>query len=228
MLLFDLTPDRSASEVHTSLPENGNIRIELQFSKPLPESITCLLYPEYDSTVLVNFSRKVRPTFKHKMDKWQILCTLHDVNSFFDVVPSDLLPSSSPVRKPYTLIVNADPHGDGGSHWLAISLTPRSSSAYYFDSYGIVPLVPSIQAFSLHNCTIWDYNKKQLQGLTSDVWPVLLSFRPLHGQGLHPPDIHHAVWVMQADRWSRCSRTNLGPPCRVAAGVNAAAAAYKR
>ena len=44
MLLFDLTPDRGASEAHTSFPENGNIRIELLFSKQLPESITCLLY----------------------------------------------------------------------------------------------------------------------------------------------------------------------------------------
>ena len=63
MLLFDLTPDRGASEGHTSLPENGNIRVELQFSKPFSESITCLLYLEYGSTVLVNFSRKVTTDF---------------------------------------------------------------------------------------------------------------------------------------------------------------------
>jgi len=85
--LFDLTPDRSASEAHTSLPENGNIRIELQFSKPLPESITCLLYLEYESTVLVNFSRSHDRFLIHKMDTWQILCTLRDVNSFLDVFP---------------------------------------------------------------------------------------------------------------------------------------------
>ena len=48
MLLFDLPPDRGASEAHTSLPENCNIRIEVQFSKPLPEAIICLLYLEYD------------------------------------------------------------------------------------------------------------------------------------------------------------------------------------
>ena len=29
MLLFDLTPDRAASEGHTSHPDNGNIRVEL-------------------------------------------------------------------------------------------------------------------------------------------------------------------------------------------------------
>jgi hypothetical protein len=63
VLLFDLTPDHGASDAHTSLTENGNIRIELQFSTPLPEAITCLLYLEYDSTVLINFSRKFTPDF---------------------------------------------------------------------------------------------------------------------------------------------------------------------
>jgi len=43
MLLFDLTPDQGASEAHTSHPEQGNIRIEMKFAKPLPEAITCLL-----------------------------------------------------------------------------------------------------------------------------------------------------------------------------------------
>ena len=63
MLLFNLTPDMGASEAHTSLPQNGNIRIEVQFIKPLPEAITCLLYLEYDSTVIVNFSHKFTTDF---------------------------------------------------------------------------------------------------------------------------------------------------------------------
>jgi len=63
MLRFDLTHDRGASEAHTSLTEHGNIRIELQFSQPLPDSITCLLYLEYISTGIVNFSRKVTTEF---------------------------------------------------------------------------------------------------------------------------------------------------------------------
>jgi len=50
MLLFDLTRDRGASDGHTSLPANGNIRIEMLFSKPLLESIMCLLYLEYDNS----------------------------------------------------------------------------------------------------------------------------------------------------------------------------------
>ena len=42
MLLFDLTIDRGASEGHTSHSEQGNIRVELKFAKPLTESFTCL------------------------------------------------------------------------------------------------------------------------------------------------------------------------------------------
>jgi len=59
MLLFDLTSDQGASEAHTSHPEQGNIRVELKFAKPLPEAITCLLYLEFDKTVLINSARNV-------------------------------------------------------------------------------------------------------------------------------------------------------------------------
>lgn len=63
MLLFDLTPDRAASEGHKSLPENGAIRIECKFAKPLPEAITCLLYLEYENTVFVDSLRTVTTDF---------------------------------------------------------------------------------------------------------------------------------------------------------------------
>jgi len=101
------------------------------------------------------------------MDTVQILCTLRNVNSFLDVYASDLLPRS--ITKTCTVIVNADPHKEGGSHWLAVHFRPKSSSAYYFDSYGIVPFVPAILAFIKRNCTSLDRNKRQLQSLSSDV-----------------------------------------------------------
>jgi hypothetical protein len=46
MLLFELTPDRAASQDRTSHPDNGNIRIELKFANDLPDAITSLLYLE--------------------------------------------------------------------------------------------------------------------------------------------------------------------------------------
>jgi len=35
MLLSDLIPDRADTEGHISLPDEGNIRLELKFDKPL-------------------------------------------------------------------------------------------------------------------------------------------------------------------------------------------------
>jgi hypothetical protein len=51
ILLYDLTPDLAASELHTSPADNGNIRIELTFKDVLKEATTCLLYIEYDKSV---------------------------------------------------------------------------------------------------------------------------------------------------------------------------------
>ena len=48
MFLFDLTPDRAVSEGETSHPDNGNIRIEVKFSKALPDALIFLIYLEYD------------------------------------------------------------------------------------------------------------------------------------------------------------------------------------
>ena len=46
MPFFDLTHDRTASEGHVSLPDQGSIRMELKFDKAIADAITCLLYLE--------------------------------------------------------------------------------------------------------------------------------------------------------------------------------------
>ena len=101
------------------------------------------------------------------MDNVQILFTLRNVNSFLGVIPSDILSNS--IARSGTVIINADPHTEKGSHWLAIHFEPKASSAYYFDYYGISPLVPTLHAFLRRNCTVWVYNTVQLQGMTSTV-----------------------------------------------------------
>ena len=63
MLIFHLTPVRAASEGHISLPEQGYIRVELQFDKPLSEAITCLLYLEYVNCVRLDQRRTVSADF---------------------------------------------------------------------------------------------------------------------------------------------------------------------
>jgi len=59
-------------------------------------------------------------------------------------------------------------HADGIT-LASIRLEPRSSSAFYFDSYGLSPNVLDIQTFLRRNCTILNYNTIQLQGPTSMV-----------------------------------------------------------
>jgi len=63
MLLFDLTPDRSASEGHTYHLDSGNIRVELKFSNLLPETITCVFYLEFDNSFRIDYARKVSTNF---------------------------------------------------------------------------------------------------------------------------------------------------------------------
>ena len=63
MLLFDLTPDGGVSEGHMSHPDNDNLRIELKFSKPLPDANTCLLNFEFDNSVRKDYSLHVSTEF---------------------------------------------------------------------------------------------------------------------------------------------------------------------
>jgi len=97
----------------------------------------------------------------------QILCTLRNVKSFVGVYSSDLIPHS--IIESSCLILNTDPHTEKGTHWLAIYLQPKSYSAYYFDSYALPPFLPTVRDFLRRNCSIWTYNKVQLQGDTSAV-----------------------------------------------------------
>jgi len=62
MLVFDLTPDLTASEGHISDPADGDIRIEMKFGKALPDPLVCLLYLEYDSAVLIDAMRQLPQT----------------------------------------------------------------------------------------------------------------------------------------------------------------------
>jgi len=100
------------------------------------------------------------------MDIEQILYTLRDVSSFIDVFPSDLPPHS--IARNCNVIIDADPQTERFSHCLVVHFRPKSSSPYYFDSYGIIQLVPEIQVSIKRNCTICDHNRSQLQGLTSN------------------------------------------------------------
>ena len=70
------------------------------------------------------------------------------------------------IARTCTVIVNAYPHTEGISHWLAAHFRPKYSSPYYFGLYGIVPLVPEIQAYFKRNYMTRDSKRRQLEGLT--------------------------------------------------------------
>jgi len=132
------------------------------------------------------------------MDTLQILCTLRNVKSFLDVYASDFLSRS--ITKTCTLIDNADPHTKGVSHWLEVHFRPKSSYAYYFDSYGIVTFVPEFVDFVRRNSTTWDRNKRQLQSLTSDVCGKYCCLFALYMDRGYFPQQFVALFGTAADR----------------------------
>ena len=159
MPLFDLTHGPATSEGNISLPDQGNIRVELHFDKSLSEIITCLLYLDYDNCAYRSTAHCFRRLLM--LETAQILCTLKHVLSFLDVYPSDILPPL--ITCSATVIVNTDPHTAKGTHWLAIRLKPRSYPGYFFDSYGLPPFIPSILTFLRRVVSVYDYNSTQLQ-----------------------------------------------------------------
>ena len=149
-----------------------------------------------------------------KMDTMQILCTLRDGNSFFEVFPSDLLPPLNPVARSCNLIVKSHPHRVGGSQWLTIRFTPRSSRAYYFDSYSILSLVPYIEAVIRHNCKTWENDMRQLWVLTIEVCGIYCPlFATYMDMGYNPRNSSRssALGATQTVRWSGCSGPNSWP-----------------
>ena len=83
----------------------------------------------------------------------QILCTLRNVKSILGLFSSDIL--AQYFARSGTVIINAFPHTEKFQHCLAILFEPEASSAYYFDSYRISPLILTIHEFLKRNCTVW-------------------------------------------------------------------------
>lgn len=59
LLCFDLTNDQNFSEQCANLLNQGTIRIDARFAKPLPHTVTCLVYAEYDACLEINQARQV-------------------------------------------------------------------------------------------------------------------------------------------------------------------------
>jgi hypothetical protein len=146
------------------------------------------------------------------MDTGQIICCLRDVGSFLGIFPSDLLPKY-PFARPGTLVLNTDRHTESASHCLAIHLQPRSSIAYSLDSYGLPPLIPSIQTFINRICNVWDYNSVKLQGTNKAVCGKYCCLFALFMNKVYSPQqfIVHIGTVDTDKRVSEMCKAEFGP-----------------
>jgi hypothetical protein len=58
--VYDLTSDLSASEDHFSMIQTGDVFAEFNFSAPLPNEVTCVVYAEYEKLVEVDAFRNIK------------------------------------------------------------------------------------------------------------------------------------------------------------------------
>ena len=60
---FDLTPDKSVTDHRKHLVSLSNLRLELKFDSPLPETINVILHATFDSHIEITKLRDVIPTY---------------------------------------------------------------------------------------------------------------------------------------------------------------------
>ena len=88
-------------------------------------------------------------------------------DSFCGVFSSDKVP-----KKLYTypagLVINTDPSGQPGTHWLALYFD-SDKRAEYFDTFGRAPELPGILHLLKTSCSSWDHNGARVQGYWSSV-----------------------------------------------------------
>lgn len=59
LVAIDLTPDLSSSAAHVSLPKTGSLRIDVQFEEALAQSITAIVYAEFDGLIEIDQYRNI-------------------------------------------------------------------------------------------------------------------------------------------------------------------------
>jgi hypothetical protein len=59
LFAFDLTPDLAEGGDHFNLIKQGNLRLEIQFAQPLPNTINVITYAEFENIIEIDKSRNV-------------------------------------------------------------------------------------------------------------------------------------------------------------------------
>lgn len=59
LVAFDLTADLSSHEAHWNIIRSGSLRLEVRFEKPLTETITAIIYSEFDNLIEIDNNRNI-------------------------------------------------------------------------------------------------------------------------------------------------------------------------
>lgn len=59
LVAVDLTPDLAASGSHISLPKTGSLRIDVRFAHALNQSITAVIFAEFDGMIEIDKNRNI-------------------------------------------------------------------------------------------------------------------------------------------------------------------------
>lgn len=93
-----------------------------------------------------------------------ILLPFQKDNIFKGVYACDELPSKFTL--PAAFVINQSPKSNKGTHWVGLFIN-ENAAAHYFDSYGFPPTNLDIRYFIRKHSNKLEYNKRQLQHLTS-------------------------------------------------------------
>ncbi|XP_055938100.1 uncharacterized protein F54H12.2-like [Argiope bruennichi] len=63
LFAVDLTPDLNADGMHESISRNGNLTIDIKFSKALSETVNLIVFSEYRNTIEIDKSRSIFSDF---------------------------------------------------------------------------------------------------------------------------------------------------------------------
>ena len=161
MLLFDLTPDRAPLEGHISLPDQGNIRLELQCDKPHTKALVSTI-PRIWQLCPDRSTAHFLSTF----DNGHGADTLHAKGCAINSRRVSVRHSAS-----FSNTLRDSCRKYRSAHGRRNAIASHTSTTailflLFLDSYGLPPLVPNILTFLRHACSVWEYNTTHLQGLT--------------------------------------------------------------
>ena len=102
------------------------------------------------------------------MNTLEILEYLSDIpNHTVGVFAADEIPKKW--GKPAAFVFNTDDNTKPGHHWVGVYVDKNNNKGWFFDSYGLPPIVPNHSKCSQKNCNYFKWNTKRLKCDISEV-----------------------------------------------------------